>query len=260
MQPIITLLTDFGTSDGFVGAMKGVILSLAPGAQVVDLTHEIAPQDVLSGAWALREAATTFPPGTIHVAVVDPGVGTDRRPILVEHGGQLFVGPDNGVLSLAAPDGQAWHLDRPNLFRGRVSQTFHGRDVFAPVAGHLAAGLSPDACGSAIETWLRWPEPRPTRTQGRISGQVVHADRFGNLVTNICHDDLGAERQAWVVEVGGQSIGLLSSTFGDVERGEWVAYIGSSGYLEIGIREGRASSTHAAGTVTILSRNRKITR
>jgi len=259
MQRIVTLLTDFGTSDGFVGAMKGVILSLCPTAQVVDLTHEIPPQDVVAGAWALREATATFPPATIHVAVVDPGVGTTRRPILVEHEQTFFVGPDNGLLSLAAPRGSAFLLDRSELHAPKVSSTFHGRDVFAPVAGHLASGRSPRDCGTPFPSGdrVRIEWPAATRGHGQIVGQVVHVDHFGNLVTNMTRDDLAGEE--WVVTLASLDVGPVRSTFGDVKRGEWVAYMGSNGYLEIAIREGNASMCHSTNA-PIICKNRKITR
>ena len=173
-EPLVTLLSDFGTRDGYVGAMKGVILSRAPRARVVDLTHDIAPQDVRAGARALRQAVPWFPSGTIHVAVVDPGVGTSRRPLLVRSQGQLLVGPDNGLLSLAAAtDAEAWVLDRPELFLDELSATFHGRDVFASVAGHLAAGRLARAPAARAWTSSRvLQEPRP-----RAGGKRAAAGR-----------------------------------------------------------------------------------
>ena len=238
MRALVTLLTDFGTLDGYVGAMKGVILSRAPDATLVDLTHDIPPHDVWSGAWALREAARSFPAGAIHVAVVDPGVGTARRPILVEHAGQVFVGPDNGVLSLASSGGRARHLDRSELHHPQVSRTFHGRDIFAAVAGHLAAGLPPADCGTPIADWLRLEELAPSSAANGVRGAVIHVDRFGNLVTNITTLAAGAR-----VEVeGGPSAVPLRATFGDVAPGEWVAYLGSSGRLELAVREGSAAA------------------
>lgn len=245
MRRIITLLTDFGTADGFVGAMKGVILARAPDAQVVDLTHEIPPQSIHHGAWALREAAGMFPANTVHVAVVDPGVGTARRPVLIAENEQLFVGPDNGVLTLAATGGRAWHLDRREVFRNVVSNTFHGRDVFASVAGHLAAGTAPDRCGSPIASWCKLHEPRPARRGHGVEGQVVHTDRFGNLITNIDRQWLESER-AWEVRVEALLVGPLRSTFGDVEPGQWVAYMGSSGRVEVAVRDGSAAEAARA--------------
>jgi len=239
MGAIVTLLSDFGTADGFVGAMKGVVLSRAPDARVVDLTHDIPPHDVHAGAWALREAATAFPQGTIHVAVVDPGVGTERRAIMLLSRGQLFLGPDNGLLSLAAPEGQGWVLDRPEWFCPGASRTFHGRDIFASVAGHLAAGVAPEACGAPITSWVRLERPVATLSENEVRGEVVHVDRFGNLVTNIICAELDSV-DGWEVHLDGRSVGAIRATFGDVDRGQWVAYTGSSGALEIAVREGRA--------------------
>jgi S-adenosylmethionine hydrolase len=245
MGRIVTLLTDFGTVDGFVGAMKGVVLSRAPEAQVVDLTPEIDSHDLRAGAWALCEASRTFPAGTIHVAVVDPGVGTQRRPILIQHDKQLFVGPDNGVLCLAAPAGPAWHLDNPKWFCEEVSSTFHGRDIFASVAGHLASGVPPTACGTPISDRIRLEQSRASRRGDTIIGEVIHVDRFGNLITNIARTDL-VQAPGWAVTLGDLSVGEIRGTFGDVARGEWVAYVGSSGYVEIAVREERADARLAA--------------
>jgi len=253
MPAIVTLLTDFGTLDGFVGAMKGVILTRAPDALVVDLTHDVPPQDVWAGAWALREACGMFPEGSIHVAVVDPGVGTARRPILVEHRGHLFVGPDNGLLSLVAPGGIARHLDREDLFRADISHTFHGRDIFASVAGHLAAGVAPADCGSPVEEWLGLELPTPILVADGVQGCVLHVDRFGNLVSNINADEV-VGRSGWVDVDGGPARVPLYTTFADVAPGQWVAYRGSSGFLEIAVRDG-----DAAGTLDGVSRNRRVT-
>ncbi len=236
----VTLLTDFGTLDGFIGAMKGVILSLAPDACIIDLTHDVPPWDVWSGAWALREAAATFPVKTIHIAVVDPGVGTQRRPIVLQHQERLFLGPDNGLLTLAAPTAAGWHLDRPQFHRQEVSRTFHGRDIFAAVAGHLAAGISPGECGSPIDDWAVLDLPAPVIGDGDVTGVVLRSDRFGNLITNITAS-VGLADRAWRIDLDGRSI-PLRSTFGDVGDGEWVAYLGSSGYLELAIREGNAAA------------------
>ncbi len=243
MRPIVTLLTDFGTIDGFVGAMKGVILSRAPEAQIIDLTHEIPPHDVRAGAWALREAASTFPRGTIHVAVIDPGVGTARRALLLGCDGHLFLGPDNGVLSYVASRGsQGWVLDRDGLFCSRVSSTFHGRDVFASVAGHLAAGMEPKSCGSPTQHWVTLEQPIASQQGRTVRGQVVHIDRFGNLVTNIS-ENLLRSSTSWTVVLANTNIGPIRSTFADGEPGEWVSYMGSSGALEIAVCKGNASAS-----------------
>ena len=242
MRTIVTLVTDFGTVDGFVGAIKGVILGRCPHATVVDITHDIPPQDVRAGARALAEAAPHFPPGSIHVAVVDPGVGTPRHPLLLASEGQLFIGPDNGLLSLAAPGAEAWILNRPQLFRSTVSRTFHGRDVFASVAGHLAAGLPPRSCGEPVKRWARLEQPRPRAEGDRLEGVVLHVDRFGNLITNLDQAAVG-DPGCWEVRLEERDIGPIRGTFGEVAPGQWVAYIGSSGALEIAIRDGDAAST-----------------
>ena len=248
-KPLVTLLSDFGTVDGFVGAMKGVIFSIAPDATVVDLTHEIPAQDVRAGAWALREAAPHFPPGTIHVAVVDPEVGTARRPLALECRGHWFVGPDNGLLSLAAEEASTGiALDRPEYHRPQVSNTFHGRDIFAPAAGHLAAGVAPRELGHEIKKWARITVPAASFNGDRVMGQVIHVDQFGNLITNIRARDLPGGR-AWRLSWLGKEIGPLRQTFGDVASGQWVAYAGSSGQVEIGIRDGRAAQGDRAAVL-----------
>lgn len=249
MGTIVTLLTDFGTADGYVGAMRGVILSRAPNAQIVDLTHDIAPQDVRAGAWALRQASRTFPAGTIHVGVVDPGVGTERRAIAVEQRGTVFIGPDNGLLSLAVPAGDArvYALDDARWFRQPLSATFHGRDVFAAVAGHIAAGVEVSRCGSRCPTWVRlsWPEPTWSSST-RIAGEVAHIDRFGNLISNIPAEMLGATGSSQPrVALAARELGPLRTTYGEVEAGAWVAYVGSAGLLEIAVRDASAAATGA---------------
>jgi S-adenosylmethionine hydrolase len=242
MGPLVTLLSDFGTRDGYIGAMKGVILSRAPEARLVDLSHDIPPQDVRAGARALREAVPWFPQGSIHLAVVDPGVGSDRRALVVRSQGRLLLGPDNGLLSLAAaPDAQIWVLDRRELFLEPVTATFHGRDVFASVAGHLAAGRAVEDCGSPTTELVRLETPRPRATEpGVLIGEVVHADRFGNLVTCIRRADLCAASN-WKVSLEGRELGPIRRSYADVAPGEWLAYWGSSDELEIAVREGSAA-------------------
>ena len=188
MANVITLTTDFGTADGFVGAMKGVILSLAPQATVIDVTHGIPPHDVRAGAFALETALPYFPQNAIHVVVVDPGVGSERAAILVETEQGRFVAPDNGVLTSVVPNDSAAHvysLDKPNYWRRQVSATFHGRDVFAPVAAHLARGVRPALLGTPRAEMVRLPWPQPHRHGDEIRGEVIHVDRFGNLITNV---------------------------------------------------------------------------
>src|SRR5436190_5026829 len=170
-MPIVTFTTDFGLRDGYAGAMKGVVLSLAPAATLVDITHGVPPQDVAAGAVTLAQAAPLFPPGTIHVAVVDPGVGGDRADLLVEAGGHVFIGPDNGVLSLAAHAGRRiYRIEAPGFRRDPVSPTFHGRDVFAPTAGRLASGARPSDAGPLVEGMFDLAQPVIARRAGRAEG------------------------------------------------------------------------------------------
>jgi len=240
--PIVTFTTDFGTRDGYAGAMKGVVLSLAPQAQLVDVTHGIPPQDVVAGAVALAQAAPLFPAGTIHVAVVDPGVGGARADIVVAAAGQLFVGPDNGVLSLAAKGARRIHAIAAAAFRREpVSPTFHGRDVFAPTAGQLAAGTTIDAAGPLLDAMVDLQAPLVRRHGGVVEGEVIHIDGFGNLLTSIPADAIPL---GFIVEVDGAEGRFeapLGRTFSDVDPGALVAYVGSGGQLEIARRDGSAA-------------------
>src|SRR5271166_4685381 len=189
---IITLTTDFGTSDHFVGTMKGVILGLQPLAQIVDITHEIQPFEVVQGAFVIAQAYSYFPKGSIHVVVIDPGVGSTRRPILAEMAGQYFVAPDNGVLSMVFSRelAKVRHITNEKFFLKPLSRTFHGRDVFAPVAASLAKGVPAGRFGKPIDDYLRLSLEKPNRTGKRVwTGTVLKVDRFGNLVTNFHIDD-----------------------------------------------------------------------
>ena len=245
---IVTFTTDFGFSDGYVGAMKGVVLSLAPGATLVDITHGIAAQDVIGGAMALAQAAPLFPRGTIHVAVVDPGVGGARADVVVEAEGSLFIGPDNGVLSLAAAAPRRIHLiESPGFRREPVSPTFHGRDVFAPTAGRLAAGEPASAAGPALAELVELEAPLVRRVGDRVEGAVTHVDAFGNLLTSLSADLVPVGALVEVVGRQGTFHPSLGKTFADVAPGALVAYIGSSGLLEIGLRDGSAATLIGAG-------------
>jgi S-adenosylmethionine hydrolase len=233
---IVTLLTDFGTRDGYPGAMKGVILSRAPDAHLVDITHDVPRHDVAAGAFALAQAAPLFPPGTIHVAVVDPGVGSDRRALVVEHGGQLYIAPDNGLLSMVAPSpAGAWAIEDPRFLRQPMSTTFHGRDVFAASAGVIAAGARPEDAG---------PEAGSLIGLGGEQRVVVHVDGFGNLITNIA---AAAVPEGATMSIGDHRISGLSVSYASVDVGELVAYIGSGGTVEIAVREGSAADVIGAG-------------
>lgn len=235
---VITLITDFGTQDGYAGAVKGVIQSLAPDAHIIDVTHEIPPQDVAAAAFALAQSAPYYPPGTVHVVVVDPGVGGRRRSVVVDDGRQRYVGPDNGVFSLAVPVVVSAHeITAPLFRRGTVAATFHGRDVFAPAAARLASGSAPSEAGPAVELAGRL-EIAPIVAKGnKITGHVIHVDRFGNCITDIPAARLAASAK---IRVAGRVL-ALSRTYEDVTRGRPVAYVGSSGTLEIAVRDGSAA-------------------
>ena len=241
---IVTITTDFGTADPFVGIMKGVIASRAPGAQVIDVTHGIPPHDVLVGALVLRHAAPFFAAGTIHVAVVDPGVGGERRPLCIEAEGALFVGPDNGLLSLAAPAPRVRrivHLAEERFFLSPRSGTFHGRDVFAPVAAALATGTPPSDLGPTVADMQRIELPAIVCEGERLRGQVIYVDHFGNLTTNLTQADL--PDGSLVVAVGDVRLHGIAATYSAVAPGEPVAVVNSWGLLEIAIREGSARAT-----------------
>lgn len=240
---IVTLLTDFGTADYFVGALKGAVLASNPEARVVDITHEVPPYDVESGAFTLRAAFETFPAGTVHVAVVDPGVGSARRAIAVEGRGHAFVGPDNGlfghVYERTAPF-RVFQLTNANYFRREVSPTFHGRDIFAPVAGALSRGVRAEELGPEVFDFVRLPTAAvETVAGGKLVGAVIHVDRFGNLVTNITHEDLGEEsvsRGARLL-VAGREVRSFRRFFAEEAggAGEPFAVWGSAGLLEVAV-------------------------
>ena len=249
---ILTLLTDFGLQDGYVAIMKGVIWGIAPGAQIADISHALAAQDILQGALTLRRAAPYFPAGTVHVAVVDPGVGTSRRALAGRLGEQYFVGPDNGLFSLvleqAEARGQAveWvHLTRPEYWLPQVSAVFHGRDVFAPVAAHLASGIPLNRLGEPIHDPLRLALPQPQRTVRGWSAQVLHIDRFGNLATNLRRDQV-EPAQAMDIHIKGKVIQGVVQAYGEGAPGELVALFDSSDFLSIAVVNGDAAQMFQA--------------
>jgi S-adenosyl-L-methionine hydrolase (adenosine-forming) len=257
MRPIVALLTDFGTRDHYVGAVKGAILSACPDAQLVDVTHDIPPQNLAEGAFALAASFRAFPPDTVFVAVVDPGVGTARRGIAVEAGGYRFVAPDNGILTLVLEDHPiaALHeIVNSGLFRSQVSLTFHARDVFGPVAGHLARGAPLGLVGPIARDPVLLPVPRASRDpKGRWRAEVIHEDRFGNLTTSLRRLEIesllaeaGGDRSGIVVDAGGRTLPLVD-TYGDVHVGEPCALVGSSDRLEIGVNCGSAAALLAIG-------------
>jgi S-adenosyl-L-methionine hydrolase (adenosine-forming) len=252
MPPVITLTTDFGLRDPFVGIMKGVLLSICPSARLVDLTHEIAPQDVLAGSLALEAAIPFFPPGTVHLAVVDPGVGSARRAIGVRAGGAYLVGPDNGLFSFAL-EGAGWtavSLTAPQYRLAEVSRTFHGRDVFAPAAAYLAAGVPLERLGPAVSDPERLRRPGCRLMAGELVGEVLDADRFGNLITSIPAARLAEIPGPIEVEVGGYRVRGPVDAYAAVREGEPAVILGSTGRLEIFVRAGRAVDRLGAGRGT----------
>lgn len=242
---IITLTTDFGYRDHYVSAMKAVILGIVPDIRLVDISHEIPPHDTMAGAWVVRNSAMLYPPGTIHLVVVDPGVGTDRKPVAIQINDQTFVGPDNGLFSLIAEDFdyKAVSLTNKKYWRNSRSNTFHGRDIFASVAAHLSLGISLSDLGEELDKLVTYRWAVPISDKDGIQGWIVHIDRYGNLITNIPETLLSEclhESQAIRIYVGNTILHEISYTFASVTDGEPVAYIGSSDKLEIAINRGNA--------------------
>ncbi|HEX5043062.1 MAG TPA: SAM-dependent chlorinase/fluorinase [Candidatus Polarisedimenticolaceae bacterium] len=256
MTPIVTLTTDFGNADGYVGQMKGVLLSLCPDLRVVDLSHEVPPQAVEAGAFLLETASAPFPAGTIHVAVVDPGVGTDRRRLVVRTAQHTFVLPDNGLVSRVLdrePGHAAWALDAAHYRRDAVSATFEGRDVFAPAAAWLARGVAPERFGPEVSDLVRLPAS-PVPSSGESVVPVVWVDRFGNVVLDVARAALPPGAAPRVRAAGG-AVDRLVRTYGEGTAKQPVLLFGSAGYLEIAVREGRADTAlglHVGDRVTLL--------
>lgn len=247
---IITLLTDYGLRDGYPGVLKGVIWKIAPDVQIADISHTIKPQNILHGALALARTTQYFPPGAIHVAVVDPGVGTKRRPIGLQLGAHYFIGPDNGLFTMVlerAEDNQeqvkAVHLDQPQYWLPEVSRTFHGRDIFAPCAAYLAVGVPLEKLGTTIHDPTRIQIPRPKAIPGGgLRGQVMEIDTFGNLSTNISDEHLQQLGEV-SVHVGGKRIEGMVDTFGDRPSGSLIALYGTTHDLTISVVNGDAART-----------------
>ncbi len=240
--PLVTLTTDFGSRDGYVGALKGVILSRCPDARIVDIAHGIEPGDVAAAAFVLAESAPYFPPDSVHLAVIDPGVGSARRALAARIGAQRYVAPDNGLLTRVLArerGGRAVALDRPAYWQPAPSAVFHGRDIFAPVAGALAAGTPLDAVGSALplEALVRAPWPTQRRTGEDWLGEIVYVDHFGNLISNLIPEGAPADGS---VELCGRRIAAVRG-YSDVAPGELLALVGSSGLLEVARRGGSAA-------------------
>jgi S-adenosyl-L-methionine hydrolase (adenosine-forming) len=257
-RPIISLLTDFGTADAYVAAMKGVIVSLAPQATIVDASHDIPPQDIRAGAWVLGQCWNFYPAGTIHVAVVDPGVGTDRDALLIEADGHWFLAPDNGLLSWVLKQAKQVRLRklRAGVHRpGKVAATFHGRDVFAYAAGMLASGHAKAEDISDVTNSVIVPSWAIVRIESdRIVGEVVHIDRFGNLITNIQRKQVDeAGWKSFFIQAGPSANIRLHKTYGDAKDGELIALWGSSGTLEIAVSGGSAEKkTHLVRGAAVL--------
>ncbi len=249
-RPIITITTDFGLEDGYVASMKGVILGICPNARMVDVTHLIPPQDVRAGAFILSCVHADFPPGTIHLAVVDPGVGTKRRALAVRAGEYWFVGPDNGLFALVMETipkerpRETWSLENPVLWRPTISGTFHGRDIFAPVAAHLARGISPDDLGSPCTPLQpEWNRVAMVEEASELHGEIIYIDHFGNAVSNLHRTRLEAfaPLERWIASTGGKTFGPVVAAYGCTPPGTALSLIGSCGYLEIAVNRGNAA-------------------
>jgi S-adenosylmethionine hydrolase len=240
----IALLTDFGYQDAYAGIMKGVIAGRCPAAPLIDITHGIPPQDVMGGAMVLRSAVPYFPADSVFLAVVDPGVGGPRKPICIRSGTRLFVGPDNGLLWLAASscgEPEAFHLNRPEHWLPAVSSTFHGRDLFAPAAAALSAGLEPGALGDPLSNPVRISIPPVIRNPDGLLGEVIYVDGYGNAVTNLQPDDLGTGGGPYRFKVADRFIFGPANCYSTVQAGEPTISLGSWGYFEVAIRDGDAA-------------------
>jgi S-adenosylmethionine hydrolase len=241
--PVVTLLSDFGTRDGFAAAMKAVIFELAPDVQLIDATHDIPPGDVEAAAWTLAQYWKLFPAGTVHLAVVDPGVGSRRRAIALSADGRWVVAPDNGLVTEVLDAAETWRcveIVEARYSRPNPSATFHGRDIFAPAAAHLADGVPLERLGPSIDDPLRLEREPPSRTAGEVRGRIAHVDRFGNLITNIPGDWVDG---AWWFAVGEAAVdvGSLRRTYSDADEGALLAVIGSAGTVEVAARGASAA-------------------
>ena len=238
---IIALLTDFGTQDFFVGAMKGVILSINNEVNIVDITHDISPQDIQAASFTLRACYREFPEKTIFVSVVDPGVGSSRRAILVETDKYYFIAPDNGLLSFifnGEENFKVFEITNENFFRHPVSKTFHGRDIFSPSAAHLSNGVEPKEFGNEIDDFIKFDETKPEKLSGNeIQGEIIYIDHFGNLITNLKREDLSDE---FISEIGGKKVESLKTYFAEAEKSEVFMIFGGAEFLEIAACEDSA--------------------
>ena len=247
-KPIITLLTDFGTKDHYVASMKGVILNINPQCLLIDITHQVNPHDIGEGAFILANTYSYFPKGTIHLSVVDPGVGGMRKPILLVTKNYFLVGPDNGLFTLVAQREKAKQvvvLTKKKYFLPKVSSTFHGRDIFAPVAAHLSLGIKPSAFGYEINSLKELRVQKPVMKEGKLVGEILHIDTFGNVVSNIDEGKLFRfiQSRPFVIRAGRKSIFGLKEGYSEGKKGEPIALLGSGGFLEISVRESSAQKT-----------------
>jgi S-adenosylmethionine hydrolase len=256
-KPIITLTTDFGTKDGYVGAVKGVIKRINPDAEVVDITHETGPFDILGAAFTLNSFYRFFPRGTIHLAVVDPGVGSQRQPLVIKSKDFFFVGPDNGLFSFVFENETITDMvviSNEEYFLAELSSTFHARDLFAPVAGYLSLGVKVNEFGKAAKECYKLAIPEPKLSKGKLSGEIIHIDGFGNLVTNIAAKSLQGRKVA-AITMARRRIKRFARSYSDIKEGDVGALIGSSDLLEIALDQGSAqqalkSKVGSAVTVT----------
>jgi S-adenosylmethionine hydrolase len=244
---IITLTTDFGESDPYVAMMKAVILSINPAARIIDITHQVTAGSIQEGGSIIKEAYTYFPSGTVHVGVIDPGVGSKRRPIAVLGDNHLFVGPDNGLFwPVIETQGEKdiIHLKEKRYWLHKISPTFHGRDIFAPVAAHLSLGVNPFLLGERIDNPNALASPLPFKKNRDLVGEVIRVDHFGNIITNITREHLSPflESKGLIIKIGGLVLKKISTTYDDVAQGEPLALIGSSDHLEIAVNMGRATN------------------
>lgn len=251
MASLITLTTDFGTRDAFAASVKGVILKINPQAEIIDLSHEIGPQDVWEAAFTLKSAYSYFPKGTVHLAVVDPGVGSGRRPIIVVTESYYFVGPDNGLFSLIYREAERIrvnHITSTHYYLPNPGPTFHGRDVFAPVAAWLTKGIPSGNFGEEITDYVKLNVPIPQKAAGGIDGHVIHIDRFGNIITNITFQDVktiipeGGDPAKVSINLAGKDVKGLKKYYAEAASGEPGAIINSSGFMEIFIYKQNARS------------------
>lgn len=260
-SPIITLTSDFGTRDFYVSAMKAMVLGVNRDVRLIDVSHDVPPQDIMAAAWVTRNSAFLYPSGTIHLVVVDPGVGTQRKPVALRIRDQIFVGPDNGLFSLVADQQpyEAYELTNTSFWTNERSSTFHGRDIFAPVAGHLSKGVELDELGVPLEQLVSYRWALPVADSEGIQGWVMHIDHYGNLITNITREMLESvtAKSPVKIYIGNSILKQIVRTYADVDSGEPAALIGGSGHLEIAVNGGNAErllSGHKGMPISVLFR------